>query len=561
MTSDELLAAIRLNGAVPRHVAIIMDGNGRWARERHLPRALGHRNGMKSVREAVEGSIQAGVEVLSLFAFSQENWQRPATEVTALMSLLEEYIAREQAELIANGVRVRVLGDLERLTPAARQAVDGVVAATAPNDRLTVQLFISYGARAELVRAARRLAEAAADGRLDPADIDEDTFRAHLYTERMPGPGSPDPHVRRAAHLELHALAARVHGAAHHSRDVARLHSPRPVRGDSGVPEPRAAVRQGHRLSGAPPVVTAASTSAPERVPSGQGGLSNLAQRILFALGAIPVVLGAVWIGDWALAGVLAIASALAAWEFYRIAEQLGTRPMARAGIAFAALLPLAIHARYLGLPVDAVVSLPFAAVVVLALFGAVDLRPRRQRDARWSRCRSRCSASCTPERCCRSATRCGTTSTRVGRIAGTSLLMFALALVWISDTAAYVVGRALGKRKLIPAVSPGKTVAGAVGALVTCAVASWALVRFVLVPFAQLGLRPIHAVLFGVAVSVATQLGDLAESLIKREAGVKDSSHIIPGHGGVLDRIDGLLFALPVAYWLLTAWLVPVPR
>ena len=307
-------------------------------------------------------------------------------------------------------------------------------------------------------------------------------------------------------------------------------------------------------------MVTAASTSAPERVPSGQGGLSNLAQRILFALGAIPVVLGAVWIGDWALAGVLAIASALAAWEFYRIAEQLGTRPMARAGIAFAALLPLAIHARYLGLPVDAVVSLPFAAVVVLALFSAVIF-------ARGVNGRPLASVSITVF----GVVYIGAMLSfgyalryhqyAVGRIAGTSLLMFALVLVWISDTAAYVVGRALGKRKLIPAVSPGKTVAGAVGALITCAVAGWALVRFVLVPYAQLGLRPIHAVLFGIAVSVATQLGDLAESLIKREAGVKDSSHIIPGHGGVLDRIDGMLFALPVAYWLLTAWLVPVPR
>jgi undecaprenyl diphosphate synthase len=188
MTSDELLARIRLNGAVPRHVAIIMDGNGRWARERHLPRAVGHRNGMKSVRETVEGSIQAGLDVLSLFAFSQENWQRPATEVTALMSLLEEYIEREKAELLANGVRVRVLGDLERLAPTAREAVNGVVQATAHNDRLTVQLFISYGARAELVRAARLLAEAVADGRLDPADIDEDAFRAQLYTN-----GGPDP--------------------------------------------------------------------------------------------------------------------------------------------------------------------------------------------------------------------------------------------------------------------------------------------------------------------------------------------------------------------------------
>src|SRR5688500_19155881 len=131
-----------------------MDGNGRWARERRMPRPFGHRSGMRAVREVVEGAVEVGLEVLSLFAFSQENWQRPATEVTALMSLLEEYVEREKAELIANGVRVRVLGDLDRLTPAARQAVDGVMAATAPNDRLTVQLFISYGAPAERVRAA-----------------------------------------------------------------------------------------------------------------------------------------------------------------------------------------------------------------------------------------------------------------------------------------------------------------------------------------------------------------------------------------------------------------------
>jgi phosphatidate cytidylyltransferase len=307
-------------------------------------------------------------------------------------------------------------------------------------------------------------------------------------------------------------------------------------------------------------VVTAATTSAPERVPSGQGGLSNLAQRILFALGAIPVVLGAVWIGDWALAAVLAIASALAAWEFYRMAEKLGTRPMARAGIAWAALLPLAIHAHYLGLPVDAVVSLPFAAVLVLALFSAVIF-------ARGVTGRPLESVSLTAFGVAYTGAMLSFGYAlryhqyAVGRIAGTSLLMFALVLVWISDTAAYAVGRALGKRKLIPAVSPGKTVAGAVGALVTCAAASWALVRFVLVPYAQLGLRPIHALLFGIAISVATQMGDLAESLIKREAGVKDSSQIIPGHGGVLDRIDGMLFALPVAYWLLTTWLVPVPR
>ena len=184
----DLLAQIRVHGAVPRHVAIIMDGNGRWARERRMPRPFGHRSGMRAVREVVEGAVEVGLEELSLFAFSQENWQRPPTEITALMSLLEEYIAREADELHERGVRVRALGNLERLTPEASAAVEKVVARTSANDRLTLNLFISYGARAELVRAARLLAEDVAAGRMDPAAIDEAQFVSRLYTA-----GSPDP--------------------------------------------------------------------------------------------------------------------------------------------------------------------------------------------------------------------------------------------------------------------------------------------------------------------------------------------------------------------------------
>ena len=188
MSNDELLAQIRVHGALPRHVAIIMDGNGRWARERFLPRPMGHRSGMKSVRDVVEGALEAGVEVLSLFAFSRENWQRPAGEVSALMSLLEEYIARETEELVRNGVRVHVLGELERLTPPAAKAVARVTKETARNDRLRLNLFISYGSRAEIARAARELAVDAAAGRLDPSAIDEHLITQRLYTSDCPDP-------------------------------------------------------------------------------------------------------------------------------------------------------------------------------------------------------------------------------------------------------------------------------------------------------------------------------------------------------------------------------------
>ncbi len=187
-SESDLLARVRVHGAVPRHIAIIMDGNGRWARERHMPRPFGHRSGMKAVRAVVEGCLETGVEWLSLFAFSQENWQRPETEVSALMSLLEEYIAREADELRSQGVRVRVYGDLSRLNAAAARAVERVVSETSSGTKLGLNLFISYGGRAELVRAARLLAADVKAGVLQPDEISEADIRARLYTADCPDP-------------------------------------------------------------------------------------------------------------------------------------------------------------------------------------------------------------------------------------------------------------------------------------------------------------------------------------------------------------------------------------
>ena len=186
--SDELLANVRRQGNVPRHVAIIMDGNGRWARGRRMPRVFGHRSGMTAVREVIEGSVEAGVEFLSLFAFSQENWERPVSEVEALMDLLVEYVGREAEELIAKGIQVRVLGNLSRLSPAAAAAVADVTQRTSANHRLVLNLFVSYGARDEIVRAARALAHEVAAGRLAPEAITEDMLSARLYTADCPDP-------------------------------------------------------------------------------------------------------------------------------------------------------------------------------------------------------------------------------------------------------------------------------------------------------------------------------------------------------------------------------------
>jgi undecaprenyl diphosphate synthase len=198
--SDELLRRLQVHGSVPGHIAIIMDGNGRWAKGRALPRPLGHHAGMRAVREVIQGCLDAGVGVLTLFAFSQENWQRPAVEIDALMSLLEEYIARELGNLRDQSVAVRILGDLARLAPGARQAVDRVVAETAGGTDLALNLCISYSSRAEIARAARLLAEDVASGRLAPGEIDEEAVARRLYTAPWP---DPDLLIRTSGEMRI----------------------------------------------------------------------------------------------------------------------------------------------------------------------------------------------------------------------------------------------------------------------------------------------------------------------------------------------------------------------
>jgi undecaprenyl diphosphate synthase len=170
----------------PRHVAIIMDGNGRWAKKRLLPRVAGHRQGVEAVRRVARAARKLGIEVLTLYAFSSENWRRPEEEVGALMGLLRQFLERELDEIVEEGVKLRVIGDWRRLQPDLVAMIDGAIARTAGNPGPTLVLALNYGAQAELLAAARRLAEQARDGTLDPATIDEARFENELETAGLP---------------------------------------------------------------------------------------------------------------------------------------------------------------------------------------------------------------------------------------------------------------------------------------------------------------------------------------------------------------------------------------
>jgi undecaprenyl diphosphate synthase len=183
--SPEEAIARRLDfDRLPKHVANIMDGNGRWAAERHLPRVEGHRAGIDAVRDTVETSARLGLPVLTLYAFSVENWKRPVPEVTALMGLLRHYLRAELKTLLKNGIQFRVIGQLDRLSPEVREELEAAVARTSANTGMVFNIALSYGGRAEIVDAAR---QAIAQG-IAAEDLDEDVFASLLYTA-----GQPDP--------------------------------------------------------------------------------------------------------------------------------------------------------------------------------------------------------------------------------------------------------------------------------------------------------------------------------------------------------------------------------
>ncbi|MFZ5562942.1 MAG: isoprenyl transferase [Thermodesulfobacteriota bacterium] len=185
---------------LPRHIAIIMDGNGRWARQRSLERLEGHRRGVQVIESIVTACTEIGVSYLTLYAFSTENWQRPAPEVEGIMSLLRMFLAAKQQELKDNGVRLRVVGEVDMLPAGVREALDRAIEHTKGGNALVLTLALSYGGRAEITAAARRIAADAAAGRIDAGAIDEAVVSRYLYTHDMP---DPDLMIRTSGEMRI----------------------------------------------------------------------------------------------------------------------------------------------------------------------------------------------------------------------------------------------------------------------------------------------------------------------------------------------------------------------
>jgi phosphatidate cytidylyltransferase len=283
--------------------------------------------------------------------------------------------------------------------------------------------------------------------------------------------------------------------------------------------------------------------------------VSELSKRVLFSVIAAPAGIVAIYLGGPVLATLLSVIAALSAWEFCRMARASGAQPFDAAAIVASASVPLIVYGVRLRLIAPALTHVVIAilAVVAATVFRrGIDGRPML--------------AAATTVLCVIYVSLIAYVFDLrfndyvVSALGGTVLAMFPILLTWATDVGAYVFGRMFGAHKLMPSVSPGKTIEGAAGGLLLAVVIGWLYVRYVLHPYAQLALMPLATIVFAACVSAVAQIGDLAESLLKREAGIKDSSAIIPGHGGVLDRFDSLLFVLPVAALLLHLMLIPAP-
>ena len=529
-------------GALPEHVAVIMDGNGRWAAMRGLDRQDGHRAGAEAIRPVLERFAAHRVPVLTLFAFSTENWGRPRTEVEYLLRLAGRTIDRELEALHEAGIRLLHIGDLSPVPGPLRSRVEQAVERTAGNDGMTVNLAFNYGGRADIVQAVRRLIE---EG-VRPEDVTEDAIACRLETAGLP---SPDLLVRTGGEHRISnflRVAGRLLRVLLHANALARLRRPRGRQRAARVQHAQATLRSAatewderERLVLAQRVAQCiAQCIAQCRGPHGtarSGRLDVLRARLAVAAAGLPLLAALVASPEPVFAAAVTLALAAAAVELLHAAAPGVQRPVALGAAVATALLVVWMRQLGADFPLGALLALPAIALYGLLRPGP---GPRRPLEAWWLG----------------SVVYVGVLGAHWvllrGEDDGRSWILVVLAATFATDTGAYAVGRLIGRHHVAPRISPGKTWEGAVAGYVAGAAATVGATL-------ALDLDPGVAVIVtaALALPLAAEAGDLIESALKRRIGVKDTSQLLPGHGGLLDRMDSLLLVGPSLYWIVQ-WL-----
>ena len=560
---------------LPRHIAIIMDGNGRWAKRRHMPRVAGHRAGVAAVRSTVETAARIGIHALTLYAFSEENWKkRPKSEVDFLMRLLSRYLKAEVPTLNENNIRLEYIGRQHELPEDVQERMAWARESTAHNTGTVLTLALNYSARSELVDAFRSMVNAASqNGGLEHLRIDEDTVaRSSLYAG-FAGSGSGGAHFGRDAAEQLPAVAAGLCGDLCDANLVARF----PRRASAGrhcrVPEARAALRRVEPSRLSVPIERSRLNHGDANAHSEAAKITKqpprMLKRIATAVVLIPIVMLLVLRAPVPVVAVVAAAVALiTVQEFLKLTESYGVQPLRLPTYVFVGLFFLLLAASAAGeapqlSALKFVLGAGFAAAIAPFIFLTITMR-RAQMSSAYP------AAAASAFAFAYIALPMAMLVQLRQQWAGAFWLLYLLLVVWAGDIFAYFVGRSLGRHLMAPRISPKKTWEGAAASLAASLVVGILLFNhalqissFLLQPETDRApRRPVRLekpemwpiILLTVALNVAAQLGDLVESLIKRGAGVKDSGTILPGHGGMLDRIDALLFAAPVL-WFYVTW------
>lgn len=473
------------------HIAIIMDGNGRWATKRGLPRSMGHKKGAETVKEITRAAGELGVKYLTLYAFSTENWQRSPDEVETLMGLLRQYLKSDLQELQKNNVRIRFIGERDMLAPDITAAMAKLEADTAGNDGLTLCVALSYGSRQEIVSAVKKAAALVKKGDLQAEDIDAKMFSEMLYTQAMP---DPDLVIRtsgeqRVSNYLLWQIA------------YSELFFTKTLWPDFNKDELTAIIND---------------FKTRER-RYGKTKAAAIVKRIVTSLILAPVVLWAVYCGSPVVNLLALTGGALLAWEW---AAMVPNGKASVYGIIYTVSVATAVLTS----------SAPVIATVILAATLLVWLKAGEEKHRR--------------------LLTLGVPYISLGigslvwlfNLVGAYTTIWFVLVIWSVDIGGYLVGSNVKGPKLAPKISPNKTWSGLLGGMVFAAAVSVGYSHWLGSQQAYLAFA-----LFGMIIAVVEQMGDLIESSIKRHLGLKDSSNLIPGHGGIFDRIDGMIFAAPL--------------